>query len=677
MNPLAESRRFRAYSVREWQIALMLFCGYLAVSLLTALYVPTTARLFPASAVALGALFFGGVRLWPVVFASSLAAALITDAPTPLIAILPIGETLQAVIGAYLLRLAGVDPLFRRYRDTFYFIAMAAAVALIMPALRALAGALYGMPYGLHAWGRQYTSALCCLLIITPFILRWFAKVRFSRTPLEWLETAGIFALLLLLDYEIFVKGVTRAFDLPLYYLLLVPLFWIALRLRPRFVTLALLATAICAIWGAVADTGAGALGARLFETETSLIVLATAFFIIVSLEEDRRLNTNLMRSQMSTLENAVARISHESKAKNDFIAILAHELRNPLAPVVSAIELLKLKGARDAEDAETLEMMEGRMNTVRRLLDDLLDISRISEGKLSFKKETLDLEAAVRRAILSTSHHLRERHQSLEFRTPATPLHIEGDPVRVEQIFSNLITNASKYSDSGETVFVSIQEDGDMAQVEVADEGVGINPEDLEAIFTPFHQVGQSERTKKGIGIGLALVRSFAEMHGGSVAAASGGSGLGSRFIVRLPIVDAVAPIKKKPSPLTRAFAPRSDGLSVLIVDDNDAAAAGIGRLLELQGCRVAYAYDGAQGIDAALALAPDVVILDIGLPDQDGYAVARTMRARGFRGRLIALTGYSTEDARARGKDAGFEQYLIKPAGLAELRRVLPEIN
>ncbi|HEX7651442.1 MAG TPA: ATP-binding protein [Candidatus Paceibacterota bacterium] len=676
MSPLADSRRFRPYSVREWRIAAMLLFGYLAVYMLSALYVPATAQLFPASAVALGALFFGGMRLWPIVFVASLAAALITGAPAPLIAILPVGETLQAVIGAYLLRLAGIDPLFRRYRDTFYFIAVVAAVALIMPALRALGGALSGMPYGLHAWGRQYTSALCCLLIITPFILRWFAKARFSRTPFEWLETAGVFVLLLLLDYEIFINGMTRAFGLPLYYLLLVPLFWIALRLRPRFVTLALLATSVCAIWGAIADTGAGALGARLFETEASLIVLATAFFIIVSLEEDRRLNTNLMRSQMSTLENALARISSESKAKNDFIAILAHELRNPLAPVVSAIELLKLKGARDAEDAEALEMMEGRMATVRRLLDDLLDISRISEGKLSFKKETLDLEAAVRRAILSTSHHLKERHQSLEFRTPATPLHIEGDPVRVEQIFSNLITNASKYSDSGETVFVSMREDGDMAQVEVADEGVGISPEDLEAIFTPFHQVGQNERTKKGLGIGLALVRNFVEMQGGSVAAASAGSGRGSRFVVRLPVVDAIAPAKKH-SPLARAFTPRSGGLSVLIVDDNDAAAAGIGRLLELQGCRVAYAYDGAQGIDAALTLAPDVVILDIGLPDQDGYAAARTMRARGFRGRLIALTGYSTEEARARGKDAGFEQYLVKPAGLAELRRVLPEIQ
>jgi signal transduction histidine kinase len=554
-----------------------------------------------------------------------------------------------------------------------------------------LAIALFHAHAALAPWTYRYTGTFFCLLLLTPFLLRWCAKPRFSRTIGEAIETIGVLLVLILIDFCIFAKDITSLGGIPLVYFLLVPLFWIALRLRPRFVTLALLITSVFAILSVYIGPMAASdalFAAKLFQTEAFLVALATMFLIIASLEEDRRLNFNLMNSQMATLENAVARISSESNAKNDFIAVLAHELRNPLAPVVSAIDLLKLNVSRDPEEMETLTMMEGRMHIVRRLLDDLLDISRISEGKLAIKKEQVDVRTVLRRAIISTEHHLKERHQALIYKEFPQPLIVAGDPVRLEQVFSNLLTNASKYSDPGNQITLSMKLStaAHEVMVVVSDEGVGIEPEALQKIFMPFHQVDLGARSKKGLGIGLALVRGFVEMHEGNVVATSKGTGKGSEFTVTLPLFsknsgsDSSVTTAHSSAPLSREMFARirnDQDLRVLVVDDNDVAASGIGRLLELRGCAVSYAYDGRQAIEKTASESPDIVLLDLGLPDIEGYEVAKTMRARGYHGKIISLTGYIGEEVREKGSHVGIEQYLVKPAGLAELKRVIPEIS
>ncbi len=672
------SPEIRPYNKHQWLVAGILLVSYLVVYEAGLRFLPSSAELHPASALVLAALFFSGIRLWPAVYLTALAAALLAGTPTLALVTGPIAVTLQAIIGAYLLRKGRVDPLFRRYRDMFYLIAITLVISVIWPAFEALTDVIRGMSYTLATWGQSYVATMFCFLIITPFVLRWLTKTRFRRTPMELLETIAVFAALIGIDYAAFSLGIATLFGIPLVYLLLIPLFVIALRLRPRFVTLALLLTAIFAVIGALASTSGGILVERLFEIESFLIAVAAIFYIIVSLEEDRRVNTNLIHSQLSTLENALARIRSESNAKNNFIAILAHELRNPLAPVVSGIESLRLKGTDDAEDAETLAVMADRMNTVRRLLDDLLDISRIAEGKIALKHETVDLVPVLRHAIVSTDHHRKESHQSLSVKIPDTRLQVAGDPVRLEQIFSNLLTNASKYSESGDAVSLLVREQDRIVEIEIADEGLGLGPDSLETIFLPFQQIEQGKRSQKGLGIGLALVRNLVEMHRGSVFASSEGIGLGSRFVVRLPL------LVSEPRPKTTgnlefpASASKSQrDLLSLVVDDNDAAAGSMGRLLELRGCFVAYAYTGAQAIEKALNLSPDVVLLDVGLPDRDGYEVATTLRERGFKGRIIGLSGYSTEDAKSRGKGSGFDHYLVKPAGLADLKRVLPELG
>lgn len=674
---MISSPRLPLYTKQEWRMAAFLFAAQIATSIARVYLLPAGLMLFPSSAISLAGLFFGGLRLWPVVFAATLVGGLIGELPLPSLIMFTVGQTVQAVIAAYLLRSVRMDPLFRRFKDTFFFLLTAVLTSLILPALIVVGKVAGGMAFTSEVFAQAYLAMLASQLVLAPFLLRWLAKPRFSRTVAEWIELAAVFALLVGIGVALFLYHIDTFLGIQMLYFLVIPFFWIALRHRPRWVSAALLITAGLAIAGEVNIGDPASLAARLYEIEALLVTLGMSFFIIVSIEEDRRVSTNIMRSQMSTLENAVARVSSESSAKNDFIAILAHELRNPLAPIASSIDLMKLKGPRDEEERGMLATMEDRMDTVKRLLDDLLDISRISEGKVALKQEVLDLEDCIRRAVVSTEHHIKERHQSLVLQFPKKRKYVLGDAVRLEQVFSNLLTNASKYSNSGDTITLAMKRIDQQIEVSVSDEGVGIRAEDLASIFTPFHQIEQGARSRKGLGIGLALVRSFIEMHGGTVYAQSAGAGKGSQFFVRLPLLpDANPQVPSSAKEPERIAATKTAGLSVLVVDDNDAAAAGIGRLLELRGCTVSYAYDGGQAVERVAEVAPGVVILDVGLPDQDGYSIAKILRARGYKGRLIALTGFSTDDARDKGGAAGFDHYLVKPAGFNELKQVIPEL-
>ncbi len=674
--PQNELRLLSFYTSREWKIAGLLFFSYIAVSLLSAAYFPAGSYIDPAVAIALSSLFFGGVRLWPVVLIASVISLFVMGASPVALAFVPVIATLQAASGAYLLEQTRIDPLFRRHRDILNFLGTIIGISAITPSLSLLQSAITGIDPDPMLWWYRYIATLFTLLFVTPFLLRWFSKRHFKRTPVEIIETTAVFAAVIVINGFLIAPGTETVIGVPLAIFLLIPLFWIALRLRPRFMTLALLLTAGFQIGSILVYVPVPFLLDALFETEIILIALGITCSIVTTLEEDRRVNMNLMRTQMATLKNAIARISSESRAKNDFIAILAHELRNPLAPVVSSIDLLKIRGPRDAEEMEILNVMEDRMTIVRRLLDDLLDISRISEGKLVIEKSLVDLAPIIYRAILSTDHHRKELHQRLVFKSAEAPLYVRGDAVRLEQIFSNLLTNASKYSKSGDTITLSVRTYDDIVEISVIDQGIGISPAEREAIFHPFYQSEEHGRSKKGLGIGLSLVHNFVELHDGEIEARSEGVGKGSAFVVRLPLLEGPRGPMELPIAESELPTPTTGMPRVLIVDDNDAAAAAIGRLLELEGCSVSYAYTGAQAVSQALRLVPDVVILDIGLPDEDGYSVARLLRGRGFSGHLVALSGYNSDDG-ADWRAAGFDQYLVKPASLTDLRSMLSRLR
>lgn len=671
-------RIFHPLSIRQWRSAILLFVSYVAATRLSSAVFSAPGLVFPASGIALAGLYLEGLSLWPIIYAASFVGYLLTGSSPVYVLILPIAHTLQAVAGAWMLRKLGLDPLFRRMKDMLALIAVSLIAGTIVPTLGTLARHLnsyiYNVPLSSVTWVSWYIATVFSLLVISPFVIRWFAKPRFSRNAAQTIELLLSFGVLMLISYFLFFTEHTNVAGVPLVYLLLLPLFWIALRLRPRFTTLALIVLSVFAFSGiffgaeAVADVGT-----RLYQTELFLCIIAAIFFILTSLEEDRRVITNLMRSQVSTLQTALERVAGQDRAKSEFIAMLAHELRNPLAPIVSSIDLLRLKNPNDPEHIETLDLMENRMHSVRRLLDDLLDVSRITENKLTLEKEQVEVADIVKRASASADHYFKERDQKLVVESPGDTLFIEADPVRIEQVVTNLLTNASKFSNPRDEIRLTVRTVGSMVEITVSDKGVGIDKDMLGRIFDPFLQVELGKRTRQGLGIGLALVRSLTEMHGGTVRAKSEGRGSGSQFTIILPLVRKAASGKKPERKEALLPETPSNGKRVLVVDDNDSAAWGIGRLLELKGYTLEYAYDGAQALDIANSFKPDVIFLDIGLPDQDGHEVATALRARGYAGKLIALTGYSIAETKERG--SGFDDYLLKPVGLADLSKVLED--
>ena len=359
-------------------------------------------------------------------------------------------------------------------------------------------------------------------------------------------------------------------------------------------------------------------------------------------------------------------------RRKDEFLAMLAHELRNPLAALQMGLPILERSTPRDELEGKTLAIMHRQTALLVQLVDDLLDVSRVTRGRIDLQRRPLDLCALV----ASVAEGLRDRvlaprDQTLALELPACPVMVDGDPGRLEQVFTNLLDNASKYSDSTTRVTVKITVAGPIVQVSVRDQGIGIDPAMLPTIFDLFAQATTSlDRSRGGLGIGLTLVKALVDMHGGSIVAESNGIGNGSEFRVRLPIIE----LAEKVEPSGGATA-TSGARKILLVDDNDDARELLKALCDLHGHEVAEAADGPTGIERALAFRPDVAFIDIGLPGCDGYEVARQVRARleGARPILIALSGYGSGEHRRQAIEAGFDDHVVKPIDLATLIRLI----
>ncbi|MEP7207480.1 MAG: ATP-binding protein [Casimicrobiaceae bacterium] len=358
-------------------------------------------------------------------------------------------------------------------------------------------------------------------------------------------------------------------------------------------------------------------------------------------------------------------------RRKDEFIATLSHELRNPLAPLRNALQLLRLTGAGDAATVPIHAMMERQVNHLVRLVDDLLEMSRINRGVLELRRERVELEAVVRNAAETSKPLIDEAGHTLEIRLPDGPLWLEGDPVRLAQILANLLNNAARYTARHGRIDVQAEARDGWVAVTVRDNGVGFNPETGSRLFEMFSRGEGSS----GLGIGLALARRLIEMHGGSIAASSPGPGLGATFTVRLPLATDQA----TPAPRESRSAVALPRQRILVVDDNRDAADSMRMILEHLGAEVRVARDGREAIDAFGRYDPAVVLLDIGMPGMDGYAVARAMRER-FPARqatIVGLTGWGQEDDRRRGREAGFDHHLVKPADLAALQALLTKLH
>jgi signal transduction histidine kinase/ActR/RegA family two-component response regulator len=379
--------------------------------------------------------------------------------------------------------------------------------------------------------------------------------------------------------------------------------------------------------------------------------------------EQLHRANEEL-EARVAELRDAIDAGRH----KDDFLAMLAHELRNPLAPILSAMQVIRRHPDNEEVVHRACEIVERQVRHQAQLLDDLLDVSRITRGRITLRRAPVDLRSAAAAAVETTRPMIDTRHHTLTVVLPDQPLRIVADPTRLTQIITNLLDNAAKYTNPGGHIELSAQRDGTHVIVGVTDTGIGI-PVDMQSrIFELFTQ-GEVPiaRSLGGLGLGLTLVRSLAELHGGSVEVRSEGPGRGSQFVVRLPTGRVEA------SPGAEAVA-APGSRHVLVIEDNADAREMLRMALELDGHRVATAADGVSGVDSALRITPDLVLVDIGLPGLDGYAVARRLRAAlGDRVTLVALTGYGQNEDRRRTREAGFDAHLVKPVDPDVLTRAL----
>jgi signal transduction histidine kinase len=377
-------------------------------------------------------------------------------------------------------------------------------------------------------------------------------------------------------------------------------------------------------------------------------------------------------RRQYEIREN-IDRLRDADRRKDEFLAMLAHELRNPLAPIRNAVAIMRTAGATPAMLDRAREMTERQVVHMTRLVDDLLEASRVSRGKIALKTERVDLGTLLTRVADTTSPVVTSRNHRLLLTLPPTRLTLLADPARLEQVFVNLITNAAKYTPPGGRIEISAEDEMQVAVVRVRDTGIGIAAPLLAKVFDLFVQAEQGfDRSEGGLGIGLTLVKALVELHGGTVDVASEGVGRGTEFAVRLPLVDAKVTAQRETAASSDTAGPPR---RILVIDDNDDAAESLAIMLRLAGHQVVTAHDGTGGIAAAHQFQPDVVFLDIGLPGLSGYEVAQRLRAEATERpvTLVALTGYGQEEDRRHARSVGFDHHLVKPPDPATIIAVL----
>jgi len=376
----------------------------------------------------------------------------------------------------------------------------------------------------------------------------------------------------------------------------------------------------------------------------------------------------------VSEHEAARAAAEAENRAKDEFLAMLAHELRNPLMAIRIAMQTIRGEAERDPAVQRETDVVERQVKQLARLLDDLLDVSRLTRGKIELRKETVTLQAIVAEALATTRGFIDARRHGVSVSLPKEPLWFEADPTRITQVVGNLLNNAAKYTPWGGEISVTGYGERGEVVLRVRDTGIGIAPEMLPRVFDLFAQADRSlAGSEGGLGVGLTLAHTLVELHGGKTIVQSEGPGLGSEFVVRLPVGVPVGPRGRHESRRVAVQARH-----ILLVEDDDNVREALHRILALDGHRVEVARDGPGGVELALATAPEVAFIDIGLPGIDGYEVGRRIRAAlGSRVLLVAVTAYGQEQDRRRSSEAGFDAHLVKPVSYEDLTRLLGRVG
>ncbi len=375
-------------------------------------------------------------------------------------------------------------------------------------------------------------------------------------------------------------------------------------------------------------------------------------------------------------LRQLAANLSQADHRKNEFLAMLAHELRNPLAPISNALQIMRMTSENGATAAT--EMMERQVGQLVRLVDDLLDVSRITQGKIELRRERIELASVVHHAVEAARPSCEKGGVELTVEMAAEPIYLDGDQIRLAQVIGNLLNNSCKFTDKGGDICLTVRREDEHALIRVRDTGIGIAPDQIKHIFELFVQADTSlERSISGLGIGLTLVKNLVEMHDGTIAAHSEGLGFGSEFTIHLPVLDEMEVVSSVPDMTINEKA--GESRRILVVDDNMDSAESLSMLLKMTGNEVRMAHDGREAVDTAADFLPQVILLDIGLPVLNGYEAAREIRRQpwGEKMILIALTGWGQDEDRQRSKDAGFDSHMVKPVDHAALMKRLDELT
>ena len=576
-----------------------------------------------------------------------------------------------------------------RLRDVTLLVLLGAAGSTLIAATLGVTSLCLG---GVEPWSRfellwlvWWLGDAMGALVVCPVLLVWLRRPNEPFAPRRRRELTVLLLALVAVSWLVFRAQIGSLFPQPaLEYAVFPFVIWAALRFGQRGATLVTLLTSVLAISGTVAGAGPFAFGSRhesLVLLQLYLGVLAvTGLFLSAAIAERNRAESERadaadraarqLRADLSAREELTRELALADRRKDEFLAMLGHELRNPLAAISSALELLRL-GAGSRERLHGV--LDRQTSQLRRLVEDLLDLARITRGDIPLRSEPAALVGIVESAVRGATPQAEAKRHELVLELPAEGVEIEGDPVRLEQVVANLLGNAVKYTPAGGRIEVRLAREGEEAVLSVRDNGVGIPTDLLPHVFDPFTQAERSlDRAQGGLGIGLTLVQRIVRMHGGSVAASSEGAGRGTELVVRLPVRGSGAPGMPALPPEQTA-----SPLRLLLVDDHPDAAESLGELLRLQGHEVTVAHDGPAALDSARRRPPDVVLLDLGLPGMDGYEVARRLRAEGTaeRALIVALTGYGSDEDRRRSRESDIDHHLVKPVDLAELERLLAE--
>ncbi|MBC8119642.1 MAG: response regulator [Burkholderiaceae bacterium] len=381
---------------------------------------------------------------------------------------------------------------------------------------------------------------------------------------------------------------------------------------------------------------------------------------------------------EITQRKHAEEALKEADRRKDEFLAILAHELRNPLAPIRHALKIIRVTDGDPEVLHSACEIMERQIGHMVRLVDDLLDVNRISRGTIELRRQSVDLASAIKHAVEAATPSIVNMQQTLTVMQPPQPIYLNGDLTRLAQALSNLLSNASRYTERAGSIYLTIAREGGQAVIKIKDTGIGIAAEQLPLVFDMFNRLDSpGEHSQSGLGIGLTVVKNLIEMHGGTVVAYSAGLGQGCEFVVRLPVEmeSEHAPTEPATAPEAKPMLPRR----ILVVDDNRDSATSLATFLKLFGNETYTAFDGREAVGVAAAIEPDVVLLDIGMPKMNGYDAARRIRAQswGHRVILVAVTGWGQEEDRRKAHEAGFNCHMVKPVDPAHLMSLLSSLS